>query len=92
MAQTSPNLYGKLFMVKKGRPSLCSGLDNLKAIYGIIYVAVLVFFMFVDSFYYAQKYGQGNMPAKFSPTKTLFGGSSQNTLWYFYRLMDPSQC
>ena len=44
------------------------------------------------SFYYAQKYGQGNMPAKFSPTKTLFGGSSQNTLWYFYRLMDPSQC
>ena len=32
------------------------------------------------------------MPAKFSPTKTLFGGSSQNTLWYFYRLMDPSQC
>ena len=46
MAQTSPNLYGKLFMVKKGRPSLCSGLDNLKAIYGIIYVAVLVFFTF----------------------------------------------
>ena len=87
MAQTLPNLYGKLFMVKKGRPSLCSGLDNLKAIYGIIYVAVLVFF----SFYYAQKYGQGNMPAKFSPTKTLFGGSSQNTLRYFYRLMDPSQ-
>ena len=46
MAQTSPNLYGKLFMVKKGRPLLCSGLDNLKAIYGIIYVAVLVFLAF----------------------------------------------
>ena len=70
MAQTSPNLYGKLFMVKKGRPSLCSGLDNLKAIYGIIYVAVLVFF----SFYYAQKYGQGNMPAKFNPPKLFLVG------------------
>ena len=46
MAQTSPNLYGKLFMVKKGRPSLCSGLDNLKAIHGIIYVAVLVLLAF----------------------------------------------
>ena len=46
MAYTSSNLYGKLFMVKKGRPSLCSGLDNLKAIHGIIYVAVLVLLAF----------------------------------------------
>ena len=45
MAQTLPNLYGKLFIVKKGRPLLCSGFNNLKAINGIIYVAVLVFFL-----------------------------------------------
>ena len=74
MAQTSPNLYGKLFMVKKGRPSLCSGLDNLKAIYGIIYVAVLVFFMFLDSFYYAQNMAREICLQNFHPPKLFLVG------------------
>ena len=59
MAQTSPNLYGKLFMVKKGRPSLCSGLDNLKAIYGIIYVAVLDFYYIFRQLLLCPKIWQG---------------------------------
>ena len=47
-------------MVKKGRPLLCSGLDNLKAIHGIIYVAVPVAFTMLKNM------ARGNMPAKFS--------------------------
>ena len=88
MAQTLPNLYRKLFVVKKGRPSLCPALDNLKAIYGIIYVAVLVCLAFTMPKNMAREICLQN----FHPTKRVFGGSSQNTLWYFYRLMDSSQC
>ena len=71
MAQTSPNLYGKLFMVKKGRPSLCSGLDNLKAIHGIIYVAVLVLLAFTMT---------KNMPGKYACK--IF--THQNSFWWVF--------